>query len=217
MLPNDDLSKALVRYRQQLEKSGAKIAKVMREGSESDLKKFESLNHIELHPDLITYFMFFGRVDDTLCDELGIGSEPIFAWGMSGIELQFLQTAYALALETESDAPDYWPAGFVPFLSDGSGSYVVLNCIQGSPTYGAVYDMSEGVGCNRISSSLQGFIDGCRKELELGIRTYDEDGEYPDYPRYETYLADGLEIYGETPYFIRAGGRMGEQIVDWLP
>lgn len=204
---NTELEQVLLKYQDQLKMSNADIADMIIKGEISEIKTFQLNNNITLHLDLTTYFMFIGGLDGW--------KEPIFAWGMSSIPLKDLQFEYDLATEVGTDSPKYWPIGFIPFLRDGSGSYVVLNCISSSPTYGAVYDMTEGVGCNMIAPSLKVFIEGARKELEIGLRVYNEDKQYPDYPNYDTYLKDCLNIYGHTSYFIRAGGRMSEQIEDW--
>ena len=72
------------------------------------------------------------------------------------------------------DYPQYWPKGFLPSSWDGAGSYVVVNCIATSPTYFAVYEMCDGVGCTRIASSLSEFFAASTQEVLQGLRNYSE-------------------------------------------
>jgi hypothetical protein len=107
--------------------------------------------------------------------------------------------------------PDYWPSGFLPILMDGGGSYVVVNCLSGSPTYGAVYDMTEGVGCTRISDSLRDFIAASTREAVQGLRTYS--GDFSTTINAREYLDKAGPLFDNSPYFARAD--MSANVVDW--
>ncbi|MCK7598987.1 hypothetical protein M0G74_17065 [Microbulbifer sp. CAU 1566] len=98
-------------------------------------------------------------------------------------------------------------------MYDGSGDFVLVNCISNSITYGSLYDLSEGVGCNRISDSISEFLDASSVELEEKFRIF-ENEEISLIPDVRAQLEKGRKIFGETPYFSRMG-KMDTQIIDW--
>lgn len=173
----------------------------------------EELESIELPSDLKYLLLSVGTYDDEKMDDLDL-FEPHFAWGMSIIPAQCIETIYKGSAGCGGeDNPDYWPMGFLPILEDGSGSYVVVNCISSSPTYGGVYDMSEGVGCNLISLSMPEFLAASIQELEKGVRSFTAP-DLSQIQNFQSYLSDSASLFGKTPYFSRPG-RMDQQIVDW--
>lgn len=151
---------------------------------------------------------------------------PTFAWSCALLDIRTARQHYQIVLEHESfggEWADYWPPGFVPLMWDGSGDYMVVNCRAGSPTYGAVYDMTKGVGCNRVSSTLDAFFNGCAEEIRRGLTRVDDAGllvpEPPPppwksvSPAWEQRRIAIHRIYGDTPYFTR--GDELRCIVDW--
>jgi len=136
------------------------------------------------------------------------GADADLAWGMQPLSLTDSLKHHEMA----GEYPDYWPAGFLPILMDGGGSYVVVNCLSGSPTYGAVYDMSEGVGCTRISDSLRAFIIASTQEAAQGLRKYS--GEYSTTIEAREYLDKAGPLFGNSHYFARAD--MSANVVDWM-
>lgn len=60
----------------------------------------------------------------------------------------------ALALQGEEGFSEYWPRGFFPVATPGEGSRLLVNCIADSPTRGAVYELTHGVGVCRVATSL---------------------------------------------------------------
>ena len=182
----------------------------------SDLAQWAAVKFpAEITPfaDLRTYFTRVNGYDRTLCDELGV-LYPCLAWDMQALSiresLQHHENAY---FAQSDDNPDYWPLGFLPILWDSGGSYVVVNCEASSPTRGAVYDMCEGVGCNRIADSLQHFFAASAQEILNGLRKYSDDCSAIAVDP-GTYLARAAALFGNSPYFVRVG-RMDTQIVDW--
>ena len=151
----------------------------------------------------------------TIGEELGNwfrlvdGTDAELAWGMQPMALEDSINDHEMA----GEYPDYWPSGFLPILMDGGGSYVVVNCLAGSPTYGAVYDMTEGVGCTRISDSLTSFIAASTREAVQGLRTYSGDSSTTINRR--EYLDKAGPLFENSPYFARAD--MGANVVDWTP
>ncbi|MAQ75451.1 MAG: hypothetical protein CL613_03860 [Aquimarina sp.] len=209
-----ELKTVFDQYVDQLTTAGAISPKVIKTSNEDDvIDELESLEAISLPEMVVEYLTLIDGYDDDLCDDLDV-YEPEFAWNMYPIEVASIPTVYEdLAGCGGADNPDYWPVGFLPILEDGSGSYVVVNCIEDSPTYGAVYDMSEGVGCNRVSDTISDFLEGCRKELVEGLRVFEEP-ELSTVKDAKSYLVECRKIYGNTPYFSRIGS-MDQQIVDW--
>lgn len=56
--------------------------------------------------------------------------------------------------ESETTFREYWPMGFFPVATPGDGSRLLVNCIPGSPTHGAVYELFHGVGVSKSSVSI---------------------------------------------------------------
>jgi hypothetical protein len=160
---------------------------------------------VKLPPDVTAFDdlkTYFALIDG---DEARAGR--LLAWGMQPLSLAESLQHHDMA----GEHPDYWPSGFLPFLQDGGGSYVVINCRATSPTFRAVYDMSEGVGCTRLANSLSEFFAASTREIALGLRNYSE----VDSPTISTreYLAKAAPLFGNSPYFDRE--RMDQSIVDW--
>jgi len=193
-----------------LEQHGALAPKAIKPLRDSHaLDVLHTLRDTSPPPDLLAYFRRVDGYDDAVCRELDV-FEPAFAWGMFCLSLAECISNHELCDEGDED---YWPSGFVPILWDGGGSYLAVNCRQFSPTWGGVYDMSEGVGCNRVSASLPDFFRASAAEIEAGLRRYGRDTSELAVGGRE-YLERAAPIFGQTQYFSRAG-RMGDQIVDW--
>lgn len=213
MKVSQELMNALENYRETLREYGSATAEVITPGSIDTIEILNELKDVTIPESLKTFYLFIGKYDDDKIEELDL-YEPHFAWDMYLVPLDSISSHYKdCAGCGGTENPDYWPLGFVPILQDGSGSYVVINCLSGSPTYGGVYDMSEGVGCNLISKSLLDFIIASENELKEGIRVF-TNSDFSDTPNYKTYLSDSSRIFGNTPYFSRFG-KMDQQIVDW--
>jgi hypothetical protein len=177
----------------------------------------EALPKVSLTEETKTWFRVIDGYDSAACSALDL-FEPTLAWGMFALSLEDSVSHHddcASGEDTEDDdeSADYWPHGFLPLLWDGSGSYLVVNCIASSPTHGAVYDMGEGVGCNRVSNSLREFLAASAEEVRAGLRGYGKDSSSVQVEPRE-YLERAAVIFGHSPYFSRVG-RMGSQIVDW--
>ena len=114
----------------------------------------------------------------------------------------------------EPENPDYWPIGFIPILWGSGGDYVLINSLVNSSTYGAVYEMTDGVGSNRVSSSLSDFLDANSQILEMGLVEF-KNPEYSTILDNSGYLMACRKAFRESPYFSRLGGEMDKQIVDW--
>jgi len=153
--------------------------------------------NVSLGEELRTWFQLVNGASDEL------------AWGMEPMSLDDSVEHHEMA----GEYPDYWPSGFLPILMDGGGSYVVVNCVSGSPTYGAVYDMTEGVGCTRISDSLSAFIAASTQEAAQGLRKYS--GDFSTTIDAREYLDRVGPLFGNSPYFARAD--MSANVVDWTP
>lgn len=209
-----DLNSALESYLEQLKKAGAISPSVLKSPSkQSDLEAIQSLYGVKIPPELTNYLQQIDGYDREKCAEFNV-SEPSFAWGLFPLALSQVPFHYDGCLLAE-DGSDYWPVGFIPILWGGSGDFLLVNCIESSPTYGAVYDMSEGVGCNRLADSLAEFFSASEQLIAKGIIRFDEP-EYPTVVDLDNYLANCAKEFGNTPYFQRAG-KMGTQIVDWHP
>ena len=209
-----ELNDVIDRYLGILSKHGAICPKVVKTMTSSDnIEELAHLENVSITNELETFFSNINGYDLGKCVEYDV-YDPEFAWGMNLLSIKDAQTHYDQCYAcADGGDPNYWPVGFLPILWGGSGSYVVVNCIKESPTYGAVYDMSEGVGCNMVSKNIIDFIKASSKEVELGIRKFSE-GEY-SVIQSANYLDDCAKIYGNTPYF-RRKGKMGTQIIDWL-
>jgi hypothetical protein len=181
--------------------------KVLREGKISDINTIEKQQHITFHPDLIIYFERVGGYSPKKCNEFD-SFEPSFLFNMHAIQLKQVSQHYSLAGEEvwddelEEEADTYYPIGFVPFLLNGAGNYILINCIANSPTYGAIYCLESGLGCIRLSNSLSEFIIANHKTIEQHSEGFSD----PDFFNI-TYTK---EYFGDVPYFDRTLKR-----VDW--
>lgn len=90
----------------------------------------------------------------------------------------------ALALQGEQGFSDYWPLGFFPVATPGDGSRLLVNCIAGSPTHGAVYELTHGVGVCRVATSLARQFEITLVCLERGAIQVTPGGQVePDFAR----------------------------------
>lgn len=199
-------------YLRVIELNGSATPKVIRALDDpAALAQLRGLKDVEPFEDLDAYFSVINGYDQDACDELDL-FDPPFAWNLSVLSLEQAITHYNETAPLGGEDPDYWPYGFLPILWDSSGSYLLVNCVKSSPFYGGVYDMTEGVGCNRVSSSLREFFAASAKEVEAGLRRYD-DGESTLCVEWEEYVRLAAPIFSHSPFFART--RMDEQIVDW--
>ncbi|MBT2788638.1 MULTISPECIES: SMI1/KNR4 family protein [unclassified Halomonas] len=207
------LRDAFEHYTETLREHGSATPEVILSASIEEVEALNKLDGVMLPESVKQFLLVAGGCDHVKESELNL-FEPHFAWGMHLLSLSSIASHYdSCAGCGDDDNPDYWPLGFVPLLQDGCGGYLVVNCIAGSPTYGGVYDMGDGVGCNLVSPSLEAFLVGAAKELELRVRVF-SCADFSEVSRFETYLKDAADIFGYTPYFSRAG-KMDQQIVDW--
>jgi hypothetical protein len=182
--------------------------KVIREGKVLDIDTIEKQHHIAFHPDLVTYLKRVGGYSPKKCSELN-SFEPSFLFNMYAIQLKTIPQHYSLAGEEvwddelEKEADTYHPVGFIPFLLDGAGDYILMNCRENSPTYGAIYYLERGLGCIRLSDSLSQFITANHKTIEQTTKHFSD----PDFFDI-TYEKD---YFGDVPYFNRTLKR-----VDWV-
>ena len=161
--------------------------------------------------DLITYFTMINGYDSRKERELEDEKPLDIAYGMAPMDLK--NCFSSIGSNGESDT--YFPQGFIPILSNYGGDYIMINCIKESPTYGAIYDFTEGVGVNLIANSLSHFFECSTKEITTGFRVFNHDDEDYEYQSIVTKEFDEMAlIYGNTPYFKRK--RMDEQIIDWI-
>lgn len=199
-------------YLAAIEAAGSLTPKVLQGPPDDALfEQLAAFDEVTVFPDLRTYFTRLNGYDIHACSERDL-FEPELAWGMFAYSLEDCIAAYDdLAGIGGDENPDYWPYGFVPILDDGAGSSVLVNCIAGSPTFGAVYEMTDCVGVNRVSDSLADFLLAATHVVKAGWKTFDRDtssitvgdDEYAD------LLA---QVHGNTPYFT---GRGSDQVVDW--
>jgi len=175
------------------------------------LDALRALADVTLPDELIAYFCRVDGYDNDALSELDL-FEPNLAWAMTALSVAGVLREHGhLQFAIIDDAPDYWADGFLPILSDGAGSVVAVNCIEESPTFGGVYEMTDSVGLNRIASSLTEFFEAGTSVIERGFIRYDDGLLETEHPR---FLLEAGPLYGSSPYFARIG-RMGTQIVDW--
>lgn len=208
------LSSSLDNYLRLLEQHGSLTPKVIIGlRSETDWSSTKWPDEVTPFDDLKIYFSRISGYDNSKCAELGLHS-PTLAWGMYALSIeQCIRHHENASFAFSDDNPDYWPLEFFPFMRDDGGSYLVVNCDASSPKYGAVYDMCDGVGCNRVSNSLADFFEASALEIVQGLRTYVK-GRSTISVDPKEYLLRAAGIFGHSPYFDRIG-KMGTQIVDW--
>ncbi|WP_028102966.1 SMI1/KNR4 family protein [Pseudoduganella violaceinigra] len=200
-------------YLKTIAENGSATPRALKPSAEVDIEELKSLRDVTPFDDLATYFARVDGLDDDVMEEFDL-FEPELAWGMSALSIKDSISHYQdVAYCGGSENPDYWPYGFLPIMQDGCGSYLVVNCIASSPAYGAVYDMCDGVGCNRLANSLREFFAASAQEVATGLRKYDSDTSAITVDA-GGYLKQAGEIFGNSAYFARVG-RMGSQIVDW--
>lgn len=175
--------------------------------------RLNELTQVALPADLITYFQMIDGYDPMKEHNYEEQSTEI-AGGMVAMNLkEVYDTAKLAGFNGIEDT--FWPYGFVPILFNYGADYIVVNCVKDSPTYGAVYDLTEGVGINLLAHNLSHFLECSELELTTGFRIFRHEDE--DYA-YQSITIKGIEeqakIYGNTPYFQRS--RMDEQIIDWI-
>lgn len=206
------LDDALDRYLAATAQLGSPVRELIRPlRDERSLDALRALDEVTLPDEVVAYFRRVdGYNDDALAERDLYG--PSFAWGMVALSVDdALREHDQLQYAITDESPDYWVDGFLPILSDGAGSVVAVNCIASSPTFGAVYEMTDGVGLNRIASSLTEFFEASTAAIFQGFFRYDDGMLLPEHPR---FVLEAGTLYGDSPYFARAG-RMGTQIVDW--
>jgi hypothetical protein len=201
------LADVLEKYLQVLEQHGATAPRAIARLGAGDWKATEFPEDVTPFDDLKTYFTRVNGYDPAALTELDL-FEPELAWQMRALSLEESLENHEMA----GEYPDYWPSGFLPILADSAGSWVVVNCIATSPTYRAVYDMSDGVGCNRIANSLGEFFAASTQEVLQGLRVYA--GDDSDTPSRD-YNALAAPLFGNSPYFTRE--RFDSCVVDWHP
>ncbi len=211
----NEFKSALELYLKMLTEYGSGAPSVLKEAdSMESILKLNELKKVELPAELIIYLQKIDGYDPVKESKLDIPNE--IARGMAAMNLKecYNEAINFAGFDSEDDI--YWPLGFVPILSNYGGDYIVVNCIRESPTYGAVYDFTEGVGVNLLAYSLNDFLECSTKELTSGFRIFKHDDE--DY-EFQSITVKGFdeesEIYGNTPYFQRRG-KMDTQIVDWV-
>jgi hypothetical protein len=200
------LEEVLREYLRVLEQHGSPTPKVIAKlAAEAEWNALPA--EVTPFDDLKTYFKHVNGYGNAAAP--GVLIQPELAWQMSALSLpESLREHESLAGTAED--PDHWPRGFLPVLADGGGSYVVVNCLAGSPTYGAVYDADESVGCCRVANSLADFFQAATQEVRQGLRRYLPDGSSLTT---REYLDDAAPLYGETPFFVRK--KFDEPVVDW--
>ncbi len=203
-----DLTNIINNYIDLLLSKNLNAPKVLREGKISDINTIEKQLYITLHPDIVAYFERVGGYSPKKCEEYD-SFEPSFLFNMQAIQLKKVQQHYSLAgeevwddeLEEETDT--YYPIGFIPFLLDGAGDYILINCITNSPTCGAIYYLEDGLGCYRVSDSLSHFIIANHETIKQTTKEFSD----PDFFN----LIYEEAYFGNVPYFNRSLKR-----VDWI-
>jgi hypothetical protein len=208
----DTLDDALDRYLAATARLGSPVREVIRPlFDQGSLDALRALDDVTLPDELVAYFRRVDGYDDDALAERDL-VEPSFAWAMEALSVDgALREHGHLQFAITDEAPEYWVDGFLPILSDRAGSAVAVNCIASSPTFGGVYEMTDGVGLNRIASSLTEFFEAGSAAIVRGFIRYDDGMLLPEHPR---FLLEAGPLYGDSPYFARVG-RMGTQIVDW--
>lgn len=211
-MSRETLCDALDRYLEATARLGSPVRDVVRPLSDQEsLGAFRALDDVTLPDELIAYFCRIDGYDDDALAEREL-FEPTLAWSMEALSVDdVLREHRDLQFAITKEAPDYWVNGFLPILSNGGGSFVAVNCIASSPTFGGVYELTDGVGLNRIASSLTEFLDAGAAAIAQGFIRYDDGMLLPVYPR---FLLEAGQLYGDSPYFARTG-QMGTQVVDW--
>ncbi|WP_374583349.1 SMI1/KNR4 family protein [Pseudoduganella sp.] len=200
-------------YLKTIQENGSATPRALKPCAAVDIEGLKKLRDVTPFDDLAHFFARVDDYDDDVMDDLDL-FEPPLAWGMFALSLQDSISHYEdAAFCGGSENPDYWPYGFLPIMQDGCGSYLVVNCISSSPSYGAVYDMCHGVGCNRLANSLQEFFAASTQEVLAGLRKYDNDTSAITVDARD-YLQQAAPLFGNSPYFARVG-RMDSQVVDW--
>ncbi|MEJ8562341.1 SMI1/KNR4 family protein [Yoonia sp. GPGPB17] len=112
---------------------------------------------------------------------------------------------YRLAKELWDEDPlfdAYWPNGFVPIGTPGDGSRLLVNCRDGSPTYGAVYELMHAVGVARLSNSLSRYCETLNQALDEGAITVSEHGlvkmEFQKFARIGAQMNPGCDGFDES-------------------
>lgn len=62
----------------------------------------------------------------------------------------------------------YLGIGFVPFGQEYNGEFLFVNANENSPTFGAVYTLSEGIGSHRLADNLPAYFAGLIAMLQTG-------------------------------------------------
>lgn len=175
--------------------------------------KLNELTKVDLPEDLITWFQTIDGYDFMKAHKYDDDPQEI-AWGMAAMSIkEVVSAAKNAGFNGENDT--YWPFGFVPILFNYGADYVVVNCVRQSPTYGAVYDLTEGIGVSLLAHDLSHFITCSKDELTSGYRIFQHTDEDYEFQSITTGSYQKLaEIYGNTPCFQR--NQTDEQVIDWI-
>ncbi|MDA7428200.1 hypothetical protein PGB28_07000 [Primorskyibacter aestuariivivens] len=79
--------------------------------------------------------------------------------------------------EQDHSFENYWPSAFIPIGTPGEGSRLLVNSLEGSATYGSVYELTYVEGVSRISASLSQYFETLNACIANGALTVTEDGE----------------------------------------
>lgn len=206
------MEKIINEYIYALKEAGAGSAKVIKKVDNSQkvttLNTFEKVTVPQQLEALLSY-----EYDNNMLFEFDY-TDPEFAWNMYLYDLLEIKINYKNLAGLNGEDCTYFPLGFVPILGDFGGNFLTVNCIVESPTYGAVYDIGDGVGANMLAKDLEHFFKAATEELTSKLRYYKEP-ELSETIEMNQWFERAATIYGNTPYFIRKG-KMDQQIIDWL-
>ncbi|MBT8494472.1 MAG: SMI1/KNR4 family protein [Deltaproteobacteria bacterium] len=171
--------KELEAYLAALKDQGAVVAGLVNDGaSDEEVAKLEQVPGCTFPADVVAMFRVMNglaRTEDTTYDQLWV--DGTFAWFSIDEAIADYQTTEELRANDKPEGFDvYWPTGFFPIGTPGDGSRLLVNCRNGSPTYGAVYELFHGDGLSRHANSLTAYVQTVATALAQRVITVDDDG-----------------------------------------
>ena len=176
-LSGDDARQAIRSTRKRLKDLGSEAARRLKPGHKiGGAKLAHTFPELSVPDDLYALWQETDGVDlegDPALDALWLDGMNAFLSEEEAID------DYVMASRLQADEPEfgqYWPRGFVPVASPGEGSRLLVNCVKGSPTHGALYMLDHGVGLSRMTISLGQYFETILDWVDTNSLRINRDG-----------------------------------------
>lgn len=175
-----------------------KTIKILEETGQID--QLNEIDGVDITDELIEYLQAVSGYDLDKEIELD-SSDAAYLWGQSIIPVENISEKYQARDWVIDEEPDFWPEGFLPILQSNNSDYVMINCREGSPTRGAVYEYIDCEGTLFIANSISDFIKGCTDVVLSKTVVFDdpEIWEFTEFPEYWSAVSKAFGFRARQP------------------